>query len=173
MTSGDYLANVLLVALVVGQMRGKRLTAFGLLWPVVLVLYLGIKRVHGIPHGGNDLRFALLGAATGAALGIVCGTFTHIFRAQNGKLIGRATGIAAVFWVLGTGCRIAFALYATHGGGPAIARFSATHRLTGEDAWMDTLFFMALAEVVGRTIFLGVRAWAFQRTKPAATEAAA
>ena len=38
MSPADYLLNGLLVALVIRQIRGKRLTAFGLLWPLAVVI---------------------------------------------------------------------------------------------------------------------------------------
>ena len=163
MTIGDYLANLLLIALVVGQMRGKPLTVFGLLWPVGLVILLGVKHIHAMPRGGNDLQFVALGAVLGAMLGVLCGLFTRIYR-KDTRLIGKATGIAALFWILGTGCRTAFGLYATHGGGPAIAHFSVAHHLTGQDVWVAALLFMALTEVIGRTTILGARTWTLQRT---------
>jgi hypothetical protein len=164
MSLADYLINLFLVALVIRQMRGKHLTVFGLLWPVALVLYLGSKYIHNIPRSGNDLRFALIGALIGAVLGVLCAIFTHISRrVSDNKLIGRATSMAAMFWILGTGSRIAFALYATHGGGPAIGRFSVEHHLTGEDAWIGALLFMALAEVIGRSAVLALRAVRFER----------
>ncbi|HEY1444881.1 MAG TPA: hypothetical protein VGF51_08270, partial [Acidimicrobiales bacterium] len=56
----------------------------------------------------------------------------------------------------GTGGRLAFQVWATHGGGPSIAHFSAGHGITSTTAWTAALILMALSEVVVRT---GVLAW--------------
>jgi hypothetical protein len=61
--------------------------------------------------------------------------------------------------VVGVGSRLAFQLYATHGGAPSIARFSAAHHITSGEAWVATLIVMALTEVVGRSAVLAARAW--------------
>ena len=45
---------------------------------------------------------------------------------------------------------MAFAFAATHGAGPAIARFSIAHQITGSGAWVAALVMMALADVLTR-----------------------
>jgi hypothetical protein len=159
MTPLDYALNLLLVAAVVRQMRGKKLTAVGLLWPIGLVVVAAIEYLHSIPSAGDDLELALAGAAIGATLGCLCGLFTRIHRLPDDSLVAKATGAAAVLWVLGIGARMAFALYAENGGGPSVARFSAVHHITSAAAWTAALILMALTEVIGRTAVLGGRAY--------------
>ena len=158
MTPFDYALNMLLVAAVLRQIRGKKLTAIGLLWPIAIVLAAAAGYLHSIPSSGNDLELALAGAAIGTALGCMCGLLTRIHRQPDDALVAKATGAAAVLWVLGVGARMAFALYAENGGGPSVARFSAAHHITSAAAWTAALILMALTEVLGRTAVLAGRA---------------
>jgi hypothetical protein len=154
----DYALNLLLVAAVIRQMRGKKLTPFGLLWPIALVFAAAVEYLHSIPSAGNDLELAIAGAALGATLGCLCGLYTRIHRQPDDSLVAKATGAAAMLWVLGVGARMAFALYAENGGGPSVARFSAVHHITGAAAWTAAFILMALTEVIGRTAVLAGRA---------------
>lgn len=166
MSFEDYALNLLLVAVVIRQVRGKKLTVVGLLWPVGLVLVAGVEYLDGIPTAGNDLPLALTGAATGVVLGCLCGLFTRIHRRPDGSLLATATGRAALLWVLGMGARICFALYGEHGGGPAIAQFSAAHDITSAAAWTACLLLMSLTEVLGRTLLLATRGHRARQPQP-------
>ena len=53
MTIFDYLLNIVLVALVVLQMRGRRLDRRGLVLPLVLVAWAASHYLHGIPTVGK------------------------------------------------------------------------------------------------------------------------
>jgi len=158
MSLEGHLIDVLLVAVVVRQLRGRRLTAVGLLWPIPLVVWAGAKYLHDVPTQGHDVALVAAGAAVGLTLGISCAALTTVRRRPGGAVIAKATGPAAVLWVLGTGSRLAFGVYATHGGAPAIARFSVDHQITGSSTWAATLLLMALSEVLVRAATLGVRA---------------
>ena len=64
-----------------------------------------------------------------------------------------------------------FAIAATNGAGPAIARFSIAHQITGSAAWVAALIMMALADVLARlaVIYLrGRRLTAAAPSRPAA-----
>lgn len=166
MSIEDYALNLLLVAVVIRQVRGKKLTAVGLLWPVALVVAAGLEYLHAVPTAGNDLVLIVIGGATGAVLGGLCGLFTRIFRRPDNSLMVRATGTAAALWVVGVGARMGFAMYAENGGGPTIAGFSAGHHITGAAAWTDCLLLMSLAEVLARTVLLAARAeWGATRSR--------
>ena len=61
-------------------------------------------------------------------------------------------------WVGGVGARLAFAVAASNGAGPAIARFSiAAHHITGSAAWVAALIMMALADVLTRLVIIYLR----------------
>jgi hypothetical protein len=166
MTPLDYALNLLLVMAVVRQIRGKKLTVIGLVWPIALVVAAAATYLRSIPSAGNDLDLVIAGAAIGATLGCLCGLLTHVDRLPDNSLVARATGAAALLWVLGVGARMAFALYAENGGGPSVARFSAAHHITSAAAWTAALILMALTEVLGRTALLGGRALHAARMAP-------
>jgi hypothetical protein len=169
----DYILNLLLVAVVVRQIRGKRLTPLGLLWPLGLVMLAAVEYLRAIPSGGNDLALVLGGALVGTVLGCGCGWATRIELRPHRSLWARASGLAAVLWVLGIGGRMGFALYAENGGGPSVSQFSATHGITGAAAWTACFLLMSLAEVLGRTAILAARARARARTARTRTDASA
>jgi hypothetical protein len=50
-----------------------------------------------------------------------------------------------------------FYFAATHGAGPAIARFSIAHHITGSAAWTAALVMMALADVLTRLAVVWMR----------------
>ena len=60
-------------------------------------------------------------------------------------------------WVGGVGARLAFAVAAGNGAGPAIARFSVAHHITGSAAWVAALVMMALADVLTRLAVIYLR----------------
>jgi hypothetical protein len=160
MTFSDYLIDVTLIGLVLVQIRARRLTVKALLLPLGLVAYVADSYLRGVPTAHNDL-FLIVGAAVvGATLGALAGRFTSVTKAADGSVWAKAGFAAAALWILGTGGRLAFQLYASHGGGPAIAHFSATHGITSAKAWTATLILMALSEAVMRTTVLG---WRFSR----------
>jgi hypothetical protein len=158
-TTTDYVIDIALLAIVALQVRGRRLTVSSLLLPIGIVVFAAFEYLHGIPTAGNDLALVIAGAAAGITLGILTGLFTTVRTGADGLAFAKAGALAAILWTIGVGTRLAFQLYASHGGGPAIARFSAHHTITSTEAWVAALILMALSEVVGRTAVLAVRAW--------------
>lgn len=151
MTLTEYLINFALIGIVVLQVRGRRLTVRSLVLPLVLTAVAADNFLRTIPTAGNDLVLEVGLALAGAALGVLAAAFTNIGQDGNGIAVARAGVAAATLWVLGVGSRLAFSLYAQHGGAPAIARFSAAHHITTGQAWAAAFVLMALCEVVART----------------------
>lgn len=85
-------------------------------------------------------------AALGALLGGLAGRFTSVTAGADGVPFAKAGLAAAALWILGTGGRLAFQVWATHGGGAAIEHFSAAHSITTVTAWTSALILMALGE---------------------------
>ncbi len=162
MSISDYLLNGALVALVIFQVRGRRLTVKSLLLPVGAVVLIGHSYLHGYPTAGNDLFLSLGGPILGLLLGVGAGLLTSVKPDSNGIPFAKAGLAAAALWILGVGGRLAFEVYASHGGGAAIAHFSATHAITTAAAWTTGLVLMALVEVVSRTAVLGWKAYGKQ-----------
>lgn len=173
MTFSDYLIDFALIGLVLLQVRGRRLTTRALVLPLGIVAYVANQYLHGVPTAHNDL--VLVGALTvvGATLGGLAGRFTSVTRAADGSIMAKAGVTAAGLWILGTGGRLVFQLYATHGGGPSIMRFSAAHGITSPETWTAALILMALSEVVMRTAVLAWRSHALRQGAPVAAATAA
>jgi hypothetical protein len=167
MTTSDYLIDVSLIALVLVQVKKRRLTVKALLLPLGIVAYVAYSYLKGIPTAHNDLVLVVGAAVIGASLGALAGTFTTVTRGTDG-VFAKAGLAAAGLWILGTGGRLAFQVWATHGGGPAIAHFSATHGITSATAWTSALILMALSEATMRT---GILAWRSGLLAPGATSA--
>ena len=67
------------------------------------------------------------------------GVADRIWRDEQRRLMFRAGAISVITWVAGLGFRFGFAYYAYHSGGPAVARFSVRHDITGADIWTTAL----------------------------------
>jgi hypothetical protein len=170
MTTSDYIIDIALIALVILQVRGRRLTTRNLLLPVGLVIWVAATYLHGVPTAGNDLPLVAMGAGAGTALGVGCGLFTRVRSGPSG-IVAKAGVAAAVLWVVGVGTRFAFQLYATHGGGSAIAHFSTQHDITSAQAWVAALILMAMGEALARTAVIAYRAYALKQPASSLTAA--
>ncbi len=157
MTLIDYLLDTVLVLLVVRQVRESRLDLRATLLPVGLAVGIGGSYLHGVPTSGNDLTLVVALTAVGVTLGLVSALATRV-RSDGGRYpLVKAGWIAGGAWVAGMGSRFAFAFWASHGGAPQLARFSAEHHITSGDAWTAALVLMALGEVLVRTLVLVAR----------------
>jgi hypothetical protein len=152
-----YVINAALVLLVIRQIREHPLDLRSLAVPVLAVGAAAVLFLHTVPGGGNDIILELACVAAGAAMGAVGGLTTKLRRGADGRALGRAGWLAAGLWIIGVGGRLAFAVAATNGAGPAIARFSIAHQITGSAAWIAALVMMALADVLTRLAVLYVR----------------
>ena len=169
MTLTDYIIDLALIGVVLLQLRGRRLTPRTLLLPLALVGWAAESYLHSIPTAGNDLILIAACGAVGVALGTGAGRFTRVTTGPDGTPFAQAGAVAAVLWVLGVGFRFAFQEYATHGGGAAIARFSAHHAITTGQAWIAALVVMAIGEALARTAVLAGRGYGPSlRAKPRA-----
>jgi hypothetical protein len=160
MTFSDYLIDISLIGLVLVQVKSRRLTVKALLLPIGIVAYVAYSYLKGIPTAHNDLFLVVGAALVGATLGGLAGRFTTVTKGAEG-VFAKAGLAAAGLWILGTGGRLAFQVWATHGGGPDIAHFSATHGITSVTAWTSALILMALSEATVRTAVLGWRSGLF------------
>ena len=157
MTISEYILNIALVGLVALQIRGHKITVARMIVPVVVTLWVASQVLHAIPTAGDDVLLEAVLGLTGLCLGVAAGLATSVRRDGAGAF-AKAGLVAAILWVLGIGARVAFSLWATHGGLPAIESFSVTHHVTSGAAWTCAFIFMAMAEVVSRTAVLYLRA---------------
>jgi hypothetical protein len=171
MTFTDYLIDISLVAVVLLQIRARRLSFHSLVIPIGIVAYAATQYLHSIPTAGNDLALIAVCATAGIALGVLTGLSTSVRRGADGHAYAKAGAVAAILWLVGVGTRFAFQVYASNGGGAAIVRFSAQHAITSSAAWTAALVLMAFGEVIARTAVLGVRGRKAGAFRPSLAEA--
>ncbi len=152
-----YVINAILVLLVVRQIREHQLDLRALAVPVLAVGAAAVMFLHAVPVGGHDIVLELACVSAGAVMGAVGGLATHLRLGAGGRPLGRAGWLAASMWIGGVGARMGFAVAASNGAGPAIARFSVAHQITGSAAWVAALVLMALADVLTRLAVVWLR----------------
>lgn len=152
-----YVINAVLILMVIRQIREHPLDLQSLAVPVLAVGCAAVLFLHSVPGGGNDIVLEMACVLVGAVMGTVGGLATHLRLDADGRPLGRAGALAASMWVGGVGARLAFAVAASNGAGPAIARFSIGHHITGSAAWVAALVMMALADVLARLVVIYLR----------------
>ncbi len=172
MNTTDYLINAILVLLVIRQIRGRLQDLTSLLLPVVLVGAAGFYYLRSVPTAGDDLTLELVLAGSGAALGVLCGVATHLWRADGG-VYSKAGPVAAGLWIVGMATRMGFAFATSHGAAGSVAAFSRAHRITSSQAWVAAFVLMALAEVLARLVVIRYRAHRLNSAAVSAPVAAA
>ena len=151
-----YVINAILILMVIRQIREHPLDLRSLAVPVLAVGCAAVLFLHSVP-GGNDIGLELTCMLVGAVMGAVGGLATRLRIGADGRPLGRAGWLAASMWVGGVGARLAFAVAASNGAGPAIGRFSIAHHITGSAAWVAALIMMALADVLTRLVIIYLR----------------
>ncbi len=157
MSIADYVIDILLIVVIFRQVRPHELTPRAALLPLALLVIAGIIYLRPFTLRGNDLALILILAAVGLVLGALSGLADRIWRDERRQLMFRAGAISVITWVAGMGFRFWFAYYAYHSGGPAVARFSVRHDITGADIWTTALVLMAFGQVLARLGVLQVR----------------
>ena len=162
-----YVINALLVLMVIRQIREHPLDLRSLATPVLAVGVAAVLFLRSVPLGGNDIALELACVLAGALMGAIGGFATYLRRGADGRPLARAGWLAAGMWVGAVGARLAFAIAAGNGAGPAIARFSAAHHITREQAWVAALVMMALADVLTRLVIIYLRGRRLAASAPA------
>ncbi|MGR7023693.1 hypothetical protein [Geodermatophilus sp. URMC 62] len=173
MTTAEWILNCTLLGWVLLRNLGTRPVTRGTyLVPLAVVAVAAGIYLRDVPGDGNDRLLELAGIGAGVVFGLAAAACTRLLRDGSGRLLARAGAAFAVVWVLAIGGRIAFAELATHSWGPAVARFSMGHQITGADAWRAAFVLMALVMVLTRVAATAVAAARSPRT-PLAADAAA
>ena len=152
-----YMINAILILMVIRQIREHPLDARSLMVPVLAVGCAAVLFLRSVPAGGSDLVLEAACVLAGAVMGAIGGLATRLRLGADGRPLGRAGILAAGMWIGGVGARLAFAIAAGNGAGPAIARFSVAHHITGSAAWVAALVMMALADVLTRLVVIYLR----------------
>ncbi|MFF7780502.1 hypothetical protein ACFZCG_39615 [Streptomyces tanashiensis] len=167
MTATEWITDAALILVVFRQLREGRLDRKTFLLPLGIVAFVAYSYLDTIPTGGNDLVLIAALMTVGAALGIAGGIYTRI-RALDGNLLIKAGAVSAILWVVGMGARMGFQVWVEHGGADDVARFSLTHHITDQQAWVAAFVLMALTEVVTRVATIYVRSRTLKAQHPVA-----
>ena len=157
MSVTDYVIDILLILVIFRAVRPHQLTPRAAQLPLVLLAVAGIIYLRPVTLRGNDLALIVILAAAAVILGVLSGLPDRIWFDRHNRLMSRATALSVITWVIGMGFRFGFAWYACHGGGPAVARFSVQHGLTGANIWTTALVAMAFGQVLARLAVLQIR----------------
>jgi hypothetical protein len=91
----------------------------------------------------------------GVGCGAVGALATRVERDDaTGVVLATGTPLAVTVTAVAFAGRMAFAFAATHGLGPAIARFSSQVGIHSQQAWVASLILMAAADLVVRALIL-------------------
>jgi hypothetical protein len=169
MTTAEWILNCTLLGWVLLRNLGTRpVTRSTYLVPLAVVVVAAGVYLRDVPGRGNDHLLELAGIGAGVLFGLAATACTRLLRDGSGDLLARAGVAFAAVWVIAIGGRIAFAELATHSWGPAVARFSIAHQITGADAWRAAFVLMALAMVLTRVAATAVAAARIRRTRSVA-----
>ena len=169
MSLGDYVIDILLVALVLRQIVPRALTARSVLLPALLLVFAGSQYLKGFPTAGNDLLMEVVLILLGAAFGLLSGLTTKVWADPARGITARAGVLAASSWVLGMGIRLGFDIWAhTASGEASLVRFSVRHSITTADAYSTAFVLMAFAQVIIR---VGILQYRRLRLSPPASRA--
>ena len=174
MTTAEWTLNCTLLGWVLLRNLGTRPVTRGTyLVPLAVVAVAAGVYLRDVPGAGNDRLLELAGIGAGVVFGLAAAACTRLRRDSSGRLLASAGTAFAAVWVVAIGGRMAFAELATHAWGPAVARFSMAHQITGADAWRAAFVLMALVMVLTRVAATAVTAARGRRTHLSADAPAA
>jgi hypothetical protein len=157
MSATDYVIDILLILVIFRQVPPRELTRHTVVLPLVLLAVAAVIYLRPIALKGNDLALIVVLSLAGIVLGLLSGRADRVWRDQRGRLMYRVGLVSVVAWVAGMGFRFGFAYYAYHSGAGAVARFSASHDITGARIWTTALVAMAFGQVLARLAVLQAR----------------
>ena len=168
MTTFDYALAPLFLALILWNMRAHEMTRRRLLRPVVIAATVCVAFLHGVPTAGADAALVAVGVLGGVACGALTAWATTVSReAGSSRVVAAASPLAVAVTTVVFVARVGFAIAASNGLGPAIARFSARIDVHSQQAWVAALVLMVAADLVTRTAILWRRTVAASLQNPA------